>query len=123
MNRRLDRKLVALVAAYAVALNILLPVLGVVLPVASGAPGFAVLCASQGAASDRGAPQKPEPLCPCGASCAMPGCGTTGLPCGAPTGASPAPARVALARLRQGGRRGQAFWPGGSKRARGPPIG
>src|SRR5580704_19780205 len=82
MNRRLDRKLVALAAAYAVALNILLPVLGAVLPLAgSGAQGWAVLCSASGAA-DRGAPEKRQPvrpLCPCGAACAMPGCGATAL--------------------------------------------
>jgi hypothetical protein len=124
MNRRLDRKLVALAAAYAVALNILLPVLGAVLPAAaSGAPGLAALCAAGGAASDHGTPAKPQPLCPCGAACAMPGCGATALPGGAAIGASPALACVGPVGLRQDGQRVQAFWPGGSKFARGPPVG
>jgi hypothetical protein len=126
MNRRLDRKLVALAAAYAVALNILLPVLGAVLPLAgSGAQGRAVLCSASGAA-DRGAPEKRQPvrpLCPCGAACAMPGCGATALPGSSAIGASLAPARVALAGPRQDGRQVTAAWPGGSKLARGPPIG
>ncbi|HEV3373716.1 MAG TPA: hypothetical protein VG145_14310 [Xanthobacteraceae bacterium] len=129
MNRRLDRKLVALAAAYAVALNILLPVLGAILPAAaSGAIGLAPICSAHGAVSDRGAPAKPqparpEPLCPCGAACAMPGCGTTALSGGTSIDMSAAPASVALVGLRQDGQRVLAFWPGGSKLARGPPIG
>jgi hypothetical protein len=135
MNRRLDRKLVALAAAYAVALNILLPVLGSVLPPAarSGALGWAALCSAPGAASHRGAaeqspparpePVGPEPLCPCGAACAMPGCAATVLPGDALIGTSVPPANVTLAGLRQDDRPVQAFWPGGSKLARGPPIG
>jgi hypothetical protein len=123
MNRRLDRKLVALAAAYAVALNILLPVLAAVLPPAAGGGiGLAAMC-SAGGASDRGAPGQPQPLCPCGAACAMPGCGATALPAGAPIGASAAPASVRLAGLSPQGQRAPALWPGGSKRARGPPIG
>src|SRR5258707_2254888 len=98
MNRRLDRKLVALAAAYAVALNILLPVLAAVLPPATvGGIGVAIICSTSGAATDRGAPEKPQPLCPCGA-CAMPGCAATALPEGAPIGAG-----VALASVRMVG--------------------
>jgi len=129
MNRRLDRKLVALAAAYAVALNILLPVLGAVLPAAaSGGIALAALCSTGGAASDHGAPEKPqparpEPVCPCGAACAMPGCGATALPGGAAIGASPALVCARPVGLRPDGQWAQAFWPGGSKLARGPPIG
>jgi hypothetical protein len=124
MNRRLDRKLVALAAAYAVALNILLPILAAVLPAAAvGGIGLAAICSAGGAASDRGAPQNPQPLCPCGAACAMPGCAATALPGGAPIGTSAVLARIAPVELGPAGAATRAFWPGGSKLARGPPIG
>ena len=53
----------------------------------------------------------------------MPGCGATALLGGTAIGASPALTRVGPVRLRPEGQRVQAFWPGGSKFARGPPVG
>jgi hypothetical protein len=124
MNRKLDRRLVALAAAYAVALNTLLPVLAAILPPAAiGEIGLAVICSTggAGAASDRGAPAKPQPLCPCSGPCAMPGCAAAVVPDDR-TGVGAVALSVAPARLRHDGRQQQAFWPGGSKLARGPPI-
>jgi hypothetical protein len=125
MDRRLDRKLVALAAAYAVALNILLPVVAAVLPAAAvGGIGLAAaICSAGGAASDRGVPQNPQPLCPCGAACAMPGCAATALPGGAPIGTSAVLASIGPVELRPAGAATPTLWPGGSKLARGPPIG
>jgi hypothetical protein len=124
MDRRLDHKLMALAAAYAVALNFLLPVLGAVLPLAaSGGIGLAAMCSVGGVATDRGTPEKPHPVCPCGAACAMPGCGAAALPGGAAVGAGTPPASVSLAGLSPEGALAPAFWPGGSKLARGPPVG
>jgi hypothetical protein len=124
MNRRLDRKLVALAAAYAVALNILLPVLAAILPASAiGGTGPAVICSTGGAASDRGAPQQPQPLCPCGAACAMPGCAATALPDGASIGPRAVLASSGPVELGHAGAATRMFWPGGSKLARGPPVG
>jgi len=126
MDRRLDRRLVALAAAYAVALNTLLPVLtAILLPAATVEIGLAVICSAGGAgsASDSGAPEKPQPLCPCGGACAMPGCAATALPGSDPIGAGAACVSVGLVGLRHDGQQKQTFWPGGSKLARGPPIG
>jgi hypothetical protein len=123
MNRRLDRRLVALAAAYAVALNMLLPVFTAVLqPAASGEIGPAAMCSAggPGSASDRDAPQKPRPLC--SEACAMPGCAATVLPDPVLTGAVTAGVGAPPAGPRREPRREQAFWPGGSKLARGPPV-
>jgi hypothetical protein len=123
MNRRLDRRLVALAAAYAVALNILLPALTAILPpVAIGEISLAAICSGGGAASDPGAPAKPQPLCPGGGACTMPGCAAAALPGGDPAGVSAVFASFGLVGLRHDGRRTPTFWPGGSKLARGPPI-
>jgi hypothetical protein len=124
MDRRLGRRLVALAAAYAVALNTLLPVLTALLPpAATGESGLAVICSAgqAGSASDRSAPAKPQPLCPCGGACTMPGCAPAVLP-DDPSGVGVASVSIGPAGLRHDGRRQQAFWPGGSKLARGPPI-
>jgi hypothetical protein len=127
---RLARRLVALAAAYAVALNTLLPVLVSVLPpTAIGEIGLAVICSAgaRGSVPDwgvpgQGAPEKPQLPCPCGAACAMPGCAATALPAPDPAGAGPA--CVPIRRLGRGhdGRPAPTAWPGGSKRARGPPV-
>lgn len=124
MDRRLARKLVALAAAYAVALNILLPVLAALLPpTAIGEIGFATICSAAGATGDPSAPQKPQPLCPCVGACAMPGCAASALPSAAPIAASAVHASIGPVGLRQDDRGTQTFWPRGSKLARGPPIG
>jgi hypothetical protein len=124
MNRRLNRKLVALAAAYAVALNIMLPVLAAILPApAIGGTGLAVICSAGGAASERGAPQTPQPPCPCGAACAMPGCAATALPDGASIGTRTILASIRPVELGPAGTAARTFWPGGSKLARGPPVG
>jgi hypothetical protein len=125
---RLARRLVALAAAYTVALNTLLPVLAAILPpTAIGEIGLAVICSAGGRGSipaqgvpGRGAPEKPQPLCPCGAACAMPGCAASALPGADAAGASPA--CVPIGRRGHDGRPAPAAWPGGSKLARGPPV-
>jgi hypothetical protein len=123
MDRRLDRRFVALAAAYAVVLNTLLPVLTIILPpVAMAESGLAVMCSAGGPASDGGVPEKPQPLSPCGAACAMPGCGTAVLRNDDPTVTDATGVSVGLVGLRLDGRRKQMFWLGGSKLARGPPI-
>jgi hypothetical protein len=79
MNRSLARKVVGLVAAYAVALGTLLPVLLAALgPAAGGQTGLAVICSAGGAgpASPGHQPINPLPLCPACATCAMAGCAT-----------------------------------------------
>jgi hypothetical protein len=125
MDRRLARRLVALAAAYAVVLNTILPVLGaILLPAAVGEVGWAVICSAHGAglASDRGVPEKPSPPCPCGGACAMPGCAAIALPDGDPAGVVAVCASTVPAALWRSGCRKEAFWPGGRKLARGPPI-
>jgi hypothetical protein len=84
MDRRLARRLVALAAAYAVALNTLLPVLtAMALPAAGGAIGLEVICSATGP----GVPEKPQPPGPCCGACALPGCAATVLPEVASSGA------------------------------------
>ncbi len=125
MDRRLDRRLVALATAYAVVLNTLLPVLGaILLPAAIGEIGAAVICSAHGAGStpDQGGPEKPSPLCPCGGACAMPGCAAIALPNGDPAGVVAACGSAVPVAPRLSGRRKEALWPGGRKFARGPPI-
>jgi hypothetical protein len=125
MNRRLDRRLVALAAAYAVALNTLLPVFtAILLPAASGEIGRAVICfaVGPGSAPDNSAPEKPQPPCPCSAACAMPGCAATVLPDHDSAGAATAWVSTGLARPGREPQPKQALWPGGRKLARGPPA-
>jgi hypothetical protein len=125
MNRRFDHRLVALAAAYAVALNTLLPVFtGILLPAASGEIGPAVICSAggPGSAADGSAPEKPQPLCPCSAACAVPGCAATVLPGHDPASALAACVSAGLAGLGRELQQKQAFWPGGRKLARGPPV-
>jgi hypothetical protein len=123
MYRSLTRRLVALAAAYAVALSALLPVSAALVSPAAGAVGLAVIC-SGGADSpgDRGVPQKPQPTDPCCGACAMPGCGAAALPplVSVEVGVIRADA-APLARRRDGERR-QTFWPGDGNLARGPPL-
>src|ERR1700722_10547752 len=124
MDRRLARRLVALAAAYAVALNTLLPVLAAILPpTAVGEVGLTGLCpagAPERGAPEKGAPARPQPLCPCGAACAMPGWGAAALPEADPAAARPVWVPVGW-RGHDGGP-APTIWPGGSKLARGPPV-
>ena len=122
MNRPLGRRLVALAAAYAVALNALLPVLAAISPPA--AIGVAVICSAGGAGSpsDSGVPEKPQPLCPGGGACAMPGCAAIALPNDHPIGARVVRVSAGLAGLGLDGRTAQTFWPRGRNLARAPPI-
>ena len=126
MDRRLARRLVALAAAYAVALNTLLPVLAAILPpTAVGEVGLTVVCsagAPERGGPEQGAPARPQPLCPCGAACAMPGCGATALPGAGPAGAGPVWVPIGWSGRAHDGRPAPTIWPGGSKRARGPPV-
>jgi hypothetical protein len=118
MNRGLDRRLVALAAAYAVAFNTLLPGLtAILLPTPIGEIGLAVICSAGGAgsASDSGAPEKPQ-------ACAMPGCAAADLQDDDPTRVGAAGVSVGLAGLAHDGQQTQTFWRGGSKLARGPPV-
>jgi hypothetical protein len=65
MNRRLDRRLLALAAAYAVFLDTPLP--GFHRHFATGGEiGPAVICSAggPGSAADDSAPEKPQPCCP-----------------------------------------------------------
>jgi hypothetical protein len=124
MDRRLDRRLVALAAAYAVALNTLLPVLTfMLLPAASSALGAAVICsAAAGSASEGGAPEKPRPPCPCPGACAMASCAASAVP---PAGAAIAQAAwssLGPLALRRDGGDTQIFRLGGRNLARGPPV-
>jgi hypothetical protein len=126
MDRRLDRRLVALATAYAVALGTLLPVLTfMLLPAASGTLGPAIICAGAdraGSASDGDAPEQPRPPCPCPGACAMAGCAATILP---PVGAALAPAAWPSLRSVALGRDGgntRVVWLGGRNLARGPPF-
>jgi hypothetical protein len=125
MNRRLDRRLVALAAAYAVALNTLLPVFtAILLPAAGSESGPAVICSAvrPDSAADNSAPEKPQPPCPCSAACAMPSCAATVLPDHDPAGAATAWVNAGLAGLGREPQPKQALWPGGRKLARGPPV-
>jgi hypothetical protein len=129
MDRSLARKLVALAAAYAVALNMLLPALTAIAspafssPATGGALGLEVICSGgAGPAAGRGVPEKPQPLCPCCGACAMPGCAATVLPDIASSSAGAPRMRAQPVGLSREGRHRQTFWPGGSKLARGPPV-
>jgi hypothetical protein len=123
---RLARRLLALAAAYAVALNALLPVVAAILPpTAIGEIGVAVICSGNPVRGvpGPGAPEKPQPLCPCGAACAMPGCAASALPDPDPAYAGPACVPVGrLGRGQDGRPASTTAWPGGSKLARGPPV-
>ncbi len=132
---RLARRLVALATAYVVALNTLLPVLAAIFPPTTiGEVGVVVIC-SVGAAGSapqssvpawgvpvRDAPEKPQPLCPGGAACAMSGCAASALPEPGPAGTGAA--FVPIGRIGRGhdGGPAPAAWPVGSKLARGPPV-
>lgn len=126
MDRRLDRRLVGLAAAYAVALNMLLPVLTLILlPGASSALGPAVICSGAAraeSASDHGAPEKPGPLCPCPGPCAMAGCAATASPDAGVVLAAVAWLRVGPVGLGGDGGDTQTFRLDGRNFARGPPA-
>jgi hypothetical protein len=125
MDRSLGRKIVGLLAAYAVALATLLPGLAAVLgPQASGRIGLAIICStgSAGPVSPSHLPIPPIPLCPACAGCTMAGCVTI-----APGPDGPALGRAAaisLARIAPslGGGRPQATRLAGSNLARAPPA-
>jgi hypothetical protein len=75
MNR--GSRIVAVAAAYAVALNTLMAALaGLVLPAAGGALELAVLCSAGPIPGPQPSqsPAKPQPLCPGGAACAVAAC-------------------------------------------------
>jgi hypothetical protein len=78
MFRPISRTVVALAVAYAVALNLVVPLLAALVPAAQAATAtLAELCApDQGAAApgdDRTG--RHEPMCPLGPVCLMQGCG------------------------------------------------
>jgi hypothetical protein len=124
LDRRLDRRLITLAAAYAVALNALLPALALILlPAAGSVLGPAVICAAArtGLPSDSGAPEKPGPLCPCPGACAMPGCATAVLPDTGAAIAEVAWLSVGPVELRRADE-SQTFRLHGRYFARGPPV-
>ena len=107
--RSLTTRAVAVVAAYAVALQALLGAFGLAVhPAGAGFDPLAVLCVSDRGDPGSGAPVSQDPACPCGAACTMSSCG--GSSCGGPdrtgiadlpapglvTAASPAPPAAAV---------------------------
>jgi hypothetical protein len=89
MFRRFCRKAVTLAVAYAVALNLLVPLLAALASEVQGAPAtFAEFCATdQGSAASGGdRTGQHEPVCPLGPACLMQDCGPNGfLPLGSET--------------------------------------
>ncbi len=95
MVSRLVRKLVALGAAYALALTVLLPFLALAtLPAGAGASALTAICRGQqpGQTGDRSSPIGHGPACPCGAVCAMAAC-ADGRAAAPPAEAAVQPAR------------------------------
>src|SRR5690348_4960603 len=116
---RLFRRLTALAAAYAVALSTVLSAPGG-LSAATGDGGSWLLCAA-GQIADRGAPDRPQPLCPGGGACAMAGC--PGAALGAPEAAALSLAAVpALPPPHCEGCAPARLGPGADHPARGPPA-
>jgi hypothetical protein len=125
MDRTLARRLVALAAAYAVAFNVLLPVLALILPPVPGnVLGPAVICSASGvgSTSDSGAPEKPQPFCPCPGACAMAGCAVAALPQADAVAARFAWSSIGPVGLRHDGGDRPAFRLGGRNFARAPPV-
>lgn len=99
---------VAVVAAYAVALQALLGAFGLAMhPAGAGFDPLAALCVSDRGDPGSGAPAGQDPACPCGAACTMSSCGgsscgsdrtgTVDLPAPGPVAAaSPAPPAAAV---------------------------
>jgi hypothetical protein len=119
MNRGLLRRIVGLIAAYAVALNMLLPAFNSL--AASPSTDPAVICASAagGASSPLHAPGKPLP-CPACATCTMAGCAGGAVGTKVASLLSPAATKIASVSPR----RETADWRltlGGIRLARAPP--
>jgi hypothetical protein len=67
-------KIAALAAAYAVALNLILPVpVGLLTRPMAGDPGGSALCSAADLAPAKG-PERPRPPCPAGPACALAAC-------------------------------------------------
>jgi hypothetical protein len=82
MFRPISRRVVVLAVAYAVALNLLVPLLTALAPAAQAATAtLAELCATDQGAATSGDDRKGrhEPMCPLGSACLMQGCGRGGL--------------------------------------------
>ena len=77
MRASLRRRLIALVAAYAVTLNALLPALALAGPAALEASAFSIICAAPLDSTSRGGgtPVEHGPGCLHGMACLMAGCG------------------------------------------------
>jgi hypothetical protein len=85
MYRLSCRKLVALAAAYAVALNLVLPLLSIFAPAAdAGALGLSEICGNSHSGPGSGAdfPNRHGPICPFGMACSASDCGAASLPAG-----------------------------------------
>jgi hypothetical protein len=125
MDRSLGRKIVGLVAAYAVALGTLLPVLATALaPQANERIGLAIICSAGGAgpASPSHLPILPMPLCPACAGCAVAGCVALAPGPGGPALGRAAAISSAGVTPRVAGGRPQAARLAGSNLARAPPA-
>jgi hypothetical protein len=78
MRASFRRRLIALVAAYAVALNALLPALAVAMPAGPEATAFSIICAAaslDSTSNGDSAPVGRGPGCLHGMACLMAGCG------------------------------------------------
>ncbi len=78
MRASFRRRLIALVAAYAVALNALLPALAVAIPAGPEAVAFSIICAAaplDTTSNGDSAPVGHGPGCPHSTACLMVGCG------------------------------------------------
>jgi hypothetical protein len=82
MFRLICRRIVALAVAYAVALNLIVPLLAALASAAQADPATLVeLCAADqgGAGSSGDRPVRHGPLCPLGPTCLMQDCGPNGV--------------------------------------------
>jgi hypothetical protein len=82
MHRRTSRRLIALAVAYAVALNVILPLLPAFAPAAeAGAATPAQICGAGRSGERSGAdlPSGHGPDCPFGLACSMPDCTAAGF--------------------------------------------
>jgi hypothetical protein len=117
----IGRRVIALATAYAVALNLILPLV-VAFASASDAAAMTSICAtdrlSRGLATDL--PDRHPSICPLGMACAMPDCGATALPAGSSVSAV-ASAGMSRPSLAQGDEQAHRQRNAGGQFARAPP--
>jgi hypothetical protein len=115
--------MIALAAAYAVALHTVLPVLAGFSPAIGGGAGTPLLCSVANTAStDQGLPGKPQPLCPGCPACAMPACAGAALRVADAVTLVPVALTALPPALRPAGRPPARLELGADHRARGPPV-